>query len=86
MRIPPSVYQALRPWSDGAVGAVRNAIRALTLEAIDRWLKQQGLNQYGDPQGTMYAGGTPLFDEATGERTDRLDYLLHKFPNHPWAP
>merc|ERR1719261_513937 len=30
-------------------------------------------------------GGTPLFDETTGESTDRYEYLKKKFPNLPWA-
>ena len=34
--------------------------------------------------GWFYTGGTPLFDESTGQRTDRLDYLIAKFPNAPW--
>ncbi len=29
-------------------------------------------------------GGTPLFNEMTGESTDRLTYLKKKFPTHPW--
>jgi hypothetical protein len=32
----------------------------------------------------MYAGGTPLFDERTGKATDRLEYLMKKFPATPW--
>jgi hypothetical protein len=28
----------------------------------------------------MYAGGTPLFDESSGRRTDRYDYILSKHP------
>jgi len=47
---------------------------------LDAWLAQRGLNAYGDPPGTMYMGGTPLFDEATGERRDRVAYLIAKLP------
>ena len=50
-------------------------------EKIDRWLSEQGHNRYGDPKGTMYTGGTPLFDEKTGKMTDRYEYVLKKFPN-----
>ncbi len=32
----------------------------------------------------MYTGGTPLFDETTGIRTERYDYLVAKFPSKPW--
>jgi hypothetical protein len=51
---------------------------------IEAWLTASGLNQYGDAADTMYMGGTPLFDERTGEVTDRFVYLLRKFPNRPW--
>jgi len=33
----------------------------------------------------MYMGGSPLFDETTGEMIDRYEYLLKKFPDIPWA-
>lgn len=49
--------------------------------AIDEWLANNGLNAYGDSADTMYAGGTPLFDEATGETKDRFEHLFKKFPN-----
>jgi hypothetical protein len=26
-------------------------------------------NEFGDPADTLYAGGTPLFDEGAGKRT-----------------
>ena len=51
---------------------------------IDAWLKKNKLNPYGDQIGTMYAGGTLLFDEKTGKRTDRYEYLLLKFSDRPW--
>jgi hypothetical protein len=47
---------------------------------IDEWLARNGLNEYGDPQGTMYSGGTPLFDEGTGVRKDRYLYILEQHP------
>lgn len=52
---------------------------------IDSWLQENNLNQYGDPKDTMYAGGTPLFDERTGERTDRYDYIVKNHPEKPWS-
>jgi len=51
---------------------------------IEQWIVNNGLNQYGDSQGTVYSGGTPLFDEAIGVRIDRYDYILQKNPNRPW--
>ncbi|MDD5031788.1 MAG: hypothetical protein PHR36_01955 [Patescibacteria group bacterium] len=50
-------------------------------EKIDNWLEKNNLNRYGDPAETMYAGGTPLFNEATGESVDRYDYILKNHPN-----
>ncbi len=47
---------------------------------VDRWLKANSLDRYGHPEGTMYAGGTPLFDERTGEQRDRLDYVFERKP------
>jgi hypothetical protein len=50
-------------------------------DCVDRWLKSKGLDSYGNAEGTMYAGGTPLFDERTGERRDRLDYVFQRQPD-----
>ncbi|MBZ4419964.1 hypothetical protein [Myxococcus sp. RHSTA-1-4] len=57
-------------------GGSREAVEA----CVDRWLKSNGLDKYGHPEGTMYAGGTPLFDERTGERQDRLEYVFQRKP------
>lgn len=51
---------------------------------IESWIMKNGLNQYGDSVGTVYAGGTPLVDEKTGKTLDRLDYILTKHPDRPW--
>jgi len=56
----------------------------LEIQQIGDWLRENNLNQYGDLEETNYAGGTPLFDEATGETSDRFDYLLEKFSDRPW--
>jgi hypothetical protein len=47
---------------------------------LDRELAAKGLNSFGDPEGTMYAGGTPLFDERTGKSTPREDYVYARHP------
>ncbi|MDZ4221583.1 MAG: hypothetical protein U1C18_01780 [Patescibacteria group bacterium] len=60
-------------------GYVRN-ITDEQKTAIDAWLAANDLNRYGDPKGTFYAGGTPLFNESTGETTDRFEHLFAKFP------
>jgi hypothetical protein len=51
-------------------------------KCVDGWLEQNHLDQYGSKPGTMYVGGTPLFDEASGKTTDRLAYI---YQNHPEA-
>ena len=56
------------------------AAAAAGISCLDRELAARGLNSFGDPQGTMYAGGTPLFDERTGASTSREQYV---FSHHP---
>jgi hypothetical protein len=51
-----------------------------TKKRIDRWIKEHNRNPYGDAKDTMYAGGTPLFDERTGNSKDKYDYILEKHP------
>jgi len=50
---------------------------------IDRWLRERGLNPFGDPPGTDYAGGTPLYDERTGRTEDREEHVRRKHPDAP---
>lgn len=54
------------------------------LVKADKWLKEEELNQFGDALDTMYAGGSPIFDESTGKSINRYDYLTDKFPSLPW--
>ena len=51
---------------------------------IDVWIRENNLNQYGDPADVVYPGGTPLFNEATGETIDKYDYILKNHPERPW--
>lgn len=51
---------------------------------IDEWITANDLNQFGDPKDTVYTGGTPLFDEATGGTIDRYDYIVKNHPERPW--
>ena len=53
-------------------------------QRIEAWIEQNDLNQYGDPKDTVYLGGTPLFDERTGQSIDRYKYILQKHPDKPW--
>jgi hypothetical protein len=50
-------------------------------QAIDAWLEKKGLNRYGDSPNAVYTGGTPLFNEKTGQPTERYSYILNKFPD-----
>jgi len=47
---------------------------------IEDWIRQQNRNEYGDEKGTVYIGGTPLFDEKTGKWKDRFEYILERHP------
>lgn len=51
---------------------------------IDKWLKENNLNKYGDSIGAVYIGGSPLFDENTGEEISRFEYIFRKYPDRPW--
>jgi hypothetical protein len=47
---------------------------------VEDWLVKHDLNRYGDPKGTMYLGGSPLFDESTGTMKDRFQYIFERHP------
>jgi len=66
----------LQPPSERGQSAMDDQVR----RRIDAWIARNGLNSYGDPPGTMYAGGTPLFNESTGEAKDRYLYILERHP------
>jgi hypothetical protein len=53
---------------------------ATSESCLDRQLAAKGLNPFGDPEGTMYAGGTPLFNEKTGRSVPREQYVFAKHP------
>ncbi|KKO02705.1 hypothetical protein LCGC14_0101540 [marine sediment metagenome] len=53
-------------------------------QQIEAWILENDLNQYGDSKDTVYIGGTPLFDEKTGESIDKYEYILRNHPNKPW--
>lgn len=49
-------------------------------QRIDDWIQAGGRNAFGDPAETVYAGGNPLFDEATGKTIARDEYVLRRHP------
>ena len=53
-------------------------------EQIENWIMENDLNQHGDAKDTVYIGGTPLFNEQTGESIDRYEYILRQNPDKPW--
>lgn len=66
---------------EGAVAPPQtDEVRAAQERCLDTWLKGKKLDPYGNADGTMYAGGSPLFNEATGESKDRLEFVYQKQP------
>lgn len=51
---------------------------------IDKWIGENNLNTYGDEQGTVYAGGNPLFSEVSGKTSDRYSYIVKNHSSKPW--
>lgn len=51
-----------------------------TRKRIDQWLRANDVNEFGDPRDSVYAGGTPLFNEMTGASIDRYAYILKRHP------
>ena len=56
------------------------AITDTMKQKIDRWIEETGRNEYGDPRGTVYAGGNPLFDERLPQLKDRYEHILSRHP------
>jgi hypothetical protein len=56
------------------------SIKSELRDKIEAWLKATGRNEFGDPRDTVYAGGTPLFDERTGKTRDRFEHILEAHP------
>ena len=52
---------------------------------VEEWLKREDLDVAGNPRGTMYTGGSPLFDESTGTTIDKYEYIAMAHPGRPWA-
>jgi hypothetical protein len=47
---------------------------------IDQWVRDNNRNEYGDPPGTSYAGGNPLFDERLPALKDRHEHIVSRNP------
>ncbi|HEX8823572.1 MAG TPA: hypothetical protein VF794_26860 [Archangium sp.] len=68
------------PTTDGDSGTQAQGANPAVEACVDRWLQERKMDRYGHPEGTMYAGGSPLFNEATGESKDRLEYVFGRNP------
>lgn len=60
------------------------SLNAEEKKQIDDWILKENRNLYGDTADTVYIGGTPLFNESTGETIDRYEYVLKNHPDRPW--
>ncbi len=56
------------------------AVDPETRKKIDDWIRENDRNEFGDAKGTVYAGGTPLFDMRSGAMKDRYEYILDRHP------
>ncbi len=53
---------------------------------IENYLEENHLNYYGDPVGSKYGTGTPLFNGESGQQLNRYDYILNKLWNEIKLP
>lgn len=53
-------------------------------DSIAAWIEREAVNRYGDAPGTVYTGGTPLFDESAGVPRPLAEYVVSQHPNRPW--
>lgn len=66
------------------MGTQQTEVSIAEKAAIDKWISIKGLDKYGSRPGTMYAGGSPLFDMSRGVAIDRYDYIVGKRSDKPW--
>jgi len=79
--VPPAAPPAAKPLVAAGPADAGAGIWTQAQEAcVNRWLQAHGFDGYGSPQGTMYLGGSPLFDEATGQSTTRQAFLAAHQP------
>ncbi len=75
---PPA---AAPPVADSDLGCGLSEVEKYNIE---KWIKNTNRNIYADPADTVYAGGTPLYNEFTGKYTERCQYILDNHPTKPW--
>lgn len=81
--IPASAMNEITVTKDQMIIYQEEAVPEKEKGAIDSWLAKKQLNQYGDPQGTVYKSD-PLYNSQVGDRWNRYQYLRNKFPQRPW--
>ena len=74
----PAVARPAAAASASVAAPAGGAAVSVAEACADRWLAEHGLNPFGDPPETSYPGGTPLFDERTGVKKNRLEHLFGK--------
>lgn len=52
--------------------------------AIEKFLQENDLNEYGDPIDTDYKKKPPTYNPKTGEYVSRYTLLTEKFADRPW--
>lgn len=84
-QVQQAVSQTALPESDAKW--VRSQLASRPKDEVQNildWMNRYDLNRYGDPKGTRYAGGTPLFNEGTGETLSLYKYLETKPLGKVW--
>ncbi len=82
--ISPAISSPPSAKSSTPTSSTSSNVSASEKAEIDAWITTSGYNNTGDPMTTQYPGGTPLFDEGTGKKIDRYDYIVGKHPTKPW--
>jgi len=52
---------------------------------VEQGVKEGKLNSFGDAPDMMYTGGSPLFDETTGQAESLYAYLRKAHQDEPWS-
>ena len=76
-----TAHDAALSAQDSGTPAGEGGAKAAQEACVDRWLQEHKLDRYGHAEGTMFTGGSPLFNEATGETKDRLEYVFARQPD-----
>jgi hypothetical protein len=73
-----------RPWLNIPSHWLKKLSPNETLQ-LEEWIESNELNRYADPKDTMYTGGSPLYNEMSGEVMIIDEYILNSHPHRPWV-